>query len=92
MHRTWLLRYEFPSGVQHSRMPSPGGPYRGTAREAFLPNTPEGLGGVELLKRCFAGGHLMMVGTSVTTGCADSVVWGGVHQKTSPVGGAAHHG
>jgi hypothetical protein len=92
LNRTWRLRYNFPSGVQHGRMPSPGARYSGTSREAFLPNTEQGREGVELLKRAFRGGHLMMVGTSVTTGQTNTVIWGGIHQKTGPHGGAANHG
>jgi len=34
----------------------------------------------------------MMVGTSVTTGQTNTVIWGGIHQKTGPHGGAANHG
>jgi len=34
----------------------------------------------------------MMVGTSVTTGQQNTVVWGGIHQKTSPHGGTSNHG
>ena len=33
-----------------------------------------------------------MVGTSVTTGQTNTVVWGGIHIKTSPHGGATAHG
>mmetsp|Transcript_64717 Transcript_64717/g.127041 ORF Transcript_64717/g.127041 Transcript_64717/m.127041 type:complete len:222 (+) Transcript_64717:278-943(+) len=33
-----------------------------------------------------------MVGMSVTTGKSNTVVWGGIHQKTSPSGGASQHG
>ena len=32
------------------------------------------------------------VGTSVTTGQQNVVIWSGVHQKTSTSGGAANHG
>ena len=35
---------------------------------------------------------LLQVGTSVTTGATNTTVWGGIHQKTSPSGGAASHG
>jgi hypothetical protein len=58
----------------------------------YLPDVPDGREALELLKRSFKLGHSFMVGTSVTTGTSNSVVWGGIHQKTSTSGGAAQHG
>mmetsp|Transcript_14591 Transcript_14591/g.29939 ORF Transcript_14591/g.29939 Transcript_14591/m.29939 type:complete len:453 (-) Transcript_14591:2-1360(-) len=90
--RTWHLSYVFPSGAQHQRMPEPGASYSGTSRGVFIPDTAEGRCAVGLLKRAFQAGHLFMVGMSVTTGKSNTVVWGGIHQKTSPSGGASQHG
>ena len=89
---TWVIDFSLPSGTQHGRMPSPGLRFSGTSRTAFIPDTTEGRGAVELLKKAFALGHLFMVGDSVTTGQSNVVVWGGIHQKTSLNGGKSAHG
>ena len=34
---TIVIRYHFPSGTQDQSHPSPGQPYRGTSRVAYLP-------------------------------------------------------
>jgi len=35
---------------------------------------------------------MFTIGTSVTTGMKDVVVWNGIHHKTSMKGGAANYG
>jgi hypothetical protein len=66
--------------------------YGGTSRCGYLPDSPEGRGACALLVKGFLAGQLFVVGDSVTTGATNCVVWGGVHQKTSPSGGAHYHG
>ena len=77
------LRYELPSGTQGSAHPSPGTPYSGTSRIAFLPLTPEGLEVLALLIHAFVNRQMFTVGTSITTGRANQIVWNGIHAKTS---------
>lgn len=91
-HDTIVISYEFMSGYQGARMDSPGTPYSGTLRAAFLPDTPEGRRALRLLVKAFKQGFLFRVGTSITTRRADTVVWGGIHQKTSLTGGVVDHG
>ena len=89
---TIVLHYAFASGVQGPRHPSPGVPYHGTSRTAYYPHNPLGWQCVELLRLAFERGQLFCIGQSVTTGRDNTVVWAGIHQKTSQHGGAASHG
>jgi deltex-like protein len=89
---TWHISYRFPNGVQHKRMVKPGTGYSGTSRDAYYPDTPEGREAVDLLKKAFRLGYLFVVNDSVTTGQTNTVVWAGIHQKTSLSGGATNHG
>ena len=79
---TIIIEYQFPSG----RLPN-GKHYHGTSRVAYLPNNKEGNEVLKLLKLCFDRRLTFTVGTSVTTGMTDCVVWNGVHHKTSLTGG-----
>lgn len=66
--------------------------FTGTWRQAFLPDTPEGQEVLELLKRAWQQKLIFTVGTSLTTGQQNTVVWAGIHHKTSMSGGAARFG
>ncbi|KAH8069763.1 hypothetical protein JL721_5653 [Aureococcus anophagefferens] len=81
-----VVEYDFDDGVQGDRHPNPGRPFSGTYRRCYLP-TPEG-------DAVFAAGRgqrrlAFNVGTSLTTGRSDCVVWAGIHHKTQRTGGAA---
>jgi hypothetical protein len=78
--------YSFPNGTMN------GHKYDGTERVAFLPDNKEGREVLELLKICFERRLTFKVGTSVTTGMSNQVVWNGVHHKTHPNGGATNFG
>ena len=47
---------------------------------------------LSLLAECFRRRFTFIVGTSVTTGVTNCVVWAGIHHKTSPTGGTSHFG
>lgn len=81
------ILYQFPNGKLPNKRQ-----YRGTAREAFLPNTPEGREVLALLITAFERRLTFTVGTSVTTGREDCVVWNGIHHKTSVSGGTSCFG
>eukprot|EP00041_Stephanoeca_diplocostata_P015139 m.286992 g.286992 ORF g.286992 m.286992 type:complete len:383 (-) comp19941_c0_seq4:432-1580(-) len=89
---TIVIAYEFMAGYQGARMENPGSTYSGTMRTAFLPDTTKGRQALRLLLKAFKMGYLFRVGTSITTRRQDTVVWGGIHQKTSLMGGFAAHG
>jgi deltex-like protein len=82
---TWVLLYTFPGGN------SKGIVYTGTQRRAFLPNTMIGREVLRLLICAFYRRQSFIVGTSVTTGTANTVVWA-VHHKTNLTGGATRYG
>jgi deltex-like protein len=45
-----------------------------------------------LLVKAFERRHTFIVGTSVTTGKKDTVVWSGIHHKTNTHGGSSEFG
>jgi deltex-like protein len=79
---TLVITYNFPNG--------PG--YTGTNRTAYLPNNQEGREVLALLKLAFDRKLTFTVGTSVTTGRKNTVVWNGIHHKTNLYGGATNFG
>eukprot|EP00607_Mallomonas_marina_P001932 CAMPEP_0182427572 /NCGR_PEP_ID=MMETSP1167-20130531/18536_1 /TAXON_ID=2988 /ORGANISM="Mallomonas Sp, Strain CCMP3275" /LENGTH=429 /DNA_ID=CAMNT_0024609895 /DNA_START=32 /DNA_END=1321 /DNA_ORIENTATION=+ len=89
---TIVIEYSFPSGMQGPEHPNPGTPYSGTQRVAFLPDNPAGREVLGLLQRAFNQRLVFTVGTSVTTGRSNTVVWNGIHHKTSPTGGVTQFG
>jgi len=84
---TITIQYSFPSG----KLPN-GKNYSGTSRIAYLPDNDEGREVLRLLKLSFERKLTFTVGTSVTTGRKDTVVWNGVHHKTNISGGSAMFG
>eukprot|EP00904_Undaria_pinnatifida_P000983 jgi/Undpi1/10886/HiC_scaffold_3.g01412.m1 len=89
---TIVINYNFLGGIQSRHHPNPGQAYRGTSRVAYLPNTPEGREVLGLLCACFEQKMTFTVGTSVTTGISNSVIWNGIHHKTATSGGSANFG
>ena len=81
----WEIRYNFPNGKRN------GQPYKGTGRMAYLPDTDEGRESLALLVKSFERKMTFVVGTSVTTGQTNCVVWS-VHHKTNTHGGSSHFG
>ena len=79
---TIIINYHFPNG--------PG--YTGTSRTSYLPNNKEGREVLALLKVAFDRKLTFTVGTSVTTGRKNTVVWNGIHHKTSVYGGPTRFG
>lgn len=55
--------------------------YSGTHRVAYLPMTAEGERVLGLLQRAWDQRLVFTVGTSVTTGTSNTVVWNGIHHK-----------
>ena len=80
---TIVIGYHFPSGYL-----ADGRAYRGTSRQAYLPDNEEGREVFNLLKISFERRLTFTVGTSVTTGRTDCVIWNGVHHKTNMSGGS----
>lgn len=79
---TICIQYRFPSGTLKD-----GRVYSGTGRAAYLPYTEEGFEVFQMLVLAFQRRLIFTVGTSVTTGKKDTVVWNGIHHKTNVRGG-----
>ena len=84
---TIQINYHIPSGKQGKEHPHPGRHFAGTARTAYVPDSPEGRKVARLLKKAFDARLIFTVGTSHTTGATDAVVWNDIHHKTSMSGG-----
>ena len=84
---TIVIDYNIPSG----KLPN-GQYFSGTSRRAYLPNNKEGREILALLKIAFDRKLTFVVGTSVTTGQKNTVVWNGIHHKTSLNGGTQNYG
>lgn len=72
LYRIRVLRDSRSQGPEH---PSPGCPYTGTRRVAYLPYTKEGEDVLNLLKIAWDRRLLFSVGTSITTGRRDVVTY-----------------
>ena len=79
---TIVINYYFKNGQN----------YTGTTRVSYLPNNKEGRDVLALLKVAFDRKLTFTVGTSVTTGRKNTVVWNGIHHKTSLFGGPTRFG
>jgi len=77
------ITYTLPNGIQTAEHPSPGSPFWGTTRRAYLPATTEGRQVLELLKIAWRRRLIFTVGTSVTTGASNCVVWAGTYLHSS---------
>eukprot|EP01121_Diplochlamys_sp_Union-15-3_P007266 TRINITY_DN1834_c0_g1_i2.p1 TRINITY_DN1834_c0_g1~~TRINITY_DN1834_c0_g1_i2.p1 ORF type:complete len:322 (+),score=38.75 TRINITY_DN1834_c0_g1_i2:33-998(+) len=84
---TIQINYNFPNGKQGSGHPNPGESYEGTSRTCYLPDDEEGKEILRLLKIAWDRKLIFRIGTSVTTGKPNQVIWNGIHHKTSATGG-----
>lgn len=80
------IHYIFKSGKKDDIL------YPGTTRVAYLPNNDEGIEVLRLLIIAFERRLTFTIGTSVTTGRANQVVWNGIHHKTALEGGPSCFG
>jgi hypothetical protein len=83
---TIVIDYSFNNGKLDGKN------YTGTYRTSYLPNSKEGREVLGLLKIAFDRKLTFVVGTSVTTGQKNTVIWNGIHHKTSTSGGAVNYG
>jgi deltex-like protein len=84
---SFQIRYDMQGGTQKSYHCNPGVAYKGTHRVAFLPDNNEGRALLRRLKYAFQHGLTFSIGTSMTTGLSNSIVWASIHHKTSCYGG-----
>jgi deltex-like protein len=89
---TIIIDFEFPDGIQKAEHANPGQRYSGTFRTAYLPDNDEGREMLYLFKVAFQRKLMFRIGTSVTTGEQNTVIFNGIHLKTSPDGGSSNFG
>jgi deltex len=89
---TILIHYSLRSGTQGPEHPSPGVPFAGARRVAYLPDVAEGREVLRLLRISFERKLTFTVGRSVTSGRENCVTWSSVHHKTSANGGLLSFG
>jgi deltex-like protein len=83
----FAITYSLPAGQQHIYHDNPGTNYRGTTRVAYIPSNAEGQLLLRRLKYSFRRGLTFTVGTSLTSGASNVVIWSSVHHKTTLSGG-----
>lgn len=66
--------------------------YPPTHRIAYMPNTEEAKQVIKLFRTCFDRKLMFIIGSSVTTGRNNVIVWNGIHHKTKTYGGSSHYG
>eukprot|EP00899_Mesostigma_viride_P016790 jgi/Mesvir1/25111/Mv21575-RA.1 len=74
--------YHIPNGRQDADGDEPEKPFQGTDREAYLPDSTEGRDVLKWLQQAFKQRLIFSIGTSLTTGENNVVVWAGIHHKT----------
>ncbi|XP_071946686.1 uncharacterized protein [Antedon mediterranea] len=75
--------YNIPTGIQTREHPNPGLYYQGTGRTAYLPDNQEGRHVAGLLQKAFDARLIFTIGTSITSGTQNAVIWNDIHHKTS---------
>uniref|UniRef100_V9L3W1 E3 ubiquitin-protein ligase n=1 Tax=Callorhinchus milii TaxID=7868 RepID=V9L3W1_CALMI len=88
------IAYYILPGIQGPEHPNPGRPFtaRGFPRHCYLPHNDKGRKVLELLKVAWNRRLIFTVGTSNTTGEADTVVWNEIHHKTEMGSNVSGHG
>ena len=84
---TIIIEYNIKGGYLNN-----GSRYYGTKRINYIPNTKNGRLLLGLLKIAFDRKLTFTIGTSITTGAQNSVVWNGIHHKSNISGGAVCYG
>lgn len=87
--RTIIINYSFSDGRTGT-----GTNYSaaGFPRVCYIPDNPEGRKVLELLKLAWERRLIFTIGTSVTTGRSNCIVWNNIHHKTEPHSNSSGHG
>jgi deltex-like protein len=88
----YQIDYHIANGVQQEYHDHPGVRFKGTRRRAYLPNNKDGSDLLNRLKYAWMHGLTFSVGTSMTTGVSNVVIWSSIHHKTARSGGTHMHG
>ena len=82
--KTLEITFHFPGGIQGENHPHPGSRYESDYRTAYLPDSPEGQHVLNLIRKAWDRKVLFTIGTSLTRGLDNCIVYNGVHFKTVP--------
>ncbi|AFZ79415.1 hypothetical protein BEWA_022630 [Theileria equi strain WA] len=85
------IKYKMRSGVQLRWHPSPGRPYMGTVKRAFLPVTADYILILKMLIAAFMDGQTFKV-EQANGKSHGKIIWNGIEHKTSVTGGMANGG
>ncbi|XP_073464464.1 uncharacterized protein [Aquarana catesbeiana] len=88
-HTCIKIKYEVPDGVQRAEDPHPGGPYRGGAFEAYLPENGEGKKLLSLLEKALNQNLTFKIEPNKD---GDFVTWHKIPHKTALSGGKSKRG
>jgi deltex-like protein len=88
----YIVKYLFPSGIQSDVHYHPSRPYTGTKRMAFFPASLKGKHVIGKLMQAWDARRIFTIGTSLTTGIEDCVIWNCIHHKTTIHGGPVSFG
>ena len=88
-HQTIVIRYHFSDGMSET-----GTMYKaaGFPRVCYIPDSPEGRIVLQLLRLAWKRRLIFTIGTSVTTGRQNCIVWNNIHHKTEPHSNTSGHG
>ena len=88
-YQTNVIGYHFSDGISET-----GTIYNaaGFPRDCYVPDCPEGRVVIELLKIAWKRRLIFTIGTSVTTGHQNRIVWNNIHHKTEPHSNTSGHG
>ncbi|XP_065054511.1 probable E3 ubiquitin-protein ligase DTX2 isoform X1 [Rhopilema esculentum] len=88
------ITYNIQPGIQGPAHPNPGRPYHlnGFPRVAYLPDNDKGRKVLQLLQTAWNRKLIFTIGTSVTNGTKDAVVWNEIHHKTEAFSNSSGHG
>ena len=86
---TIRIMYNFRNGVSETGTNFNAA---GFPRVCYVPRCPEGEEVLQLLRIAWERRLVFTVGTSVTTGCENCVVWNNIHHKTEPHSNTSGHG
>jgi hypothetical protein len=89
---TIVIDYEIFAGTQKAYHEQHGQRHSNTSRTAFIPHTLEGISLLHRLQEAFRRGLTFTVGTSLTSGEQNQVVWSSIHHKTKLKGGTTNQG
>lgn len=79
---TWMVTWDIDSGIQDSTHQNPGLPFYGTTRHGYLPDSEAFRKVLRMFQIAWKRRLMFTVGTSLTTGFNNVIIWNGIHVRT----------